>query len=341
MSFYIPLTGGNTCQNLLVAQNVALPHECWPDDTTINGRAGKVEKCSSARCGRFEGAEAVPLQCPPLKRTPNVLLVPGGGQQGDSGPGKGLARTLVRSFLSVAQCGQSQGNFWRSNWSALGQHQAWTTCFVEYPAGQYAITLAKYAPKMSVRSVIEFMRLTKQSPTMPAQMLTENCFRRLDWIVRHSKYSCYGKLKLRCLWRPLRQWRLYAAEEEVCTTMSKKHWQISWHGRKSSGFRASTLCRYHGYRYFREVPAIFSCAPYVQLLVSNERWYGDSVAHLSTRTSTCNSDSTAVCLRRANSPGLPEATMNAVSGLGYVSVYILTAAVTLHLRILGMCSCPS
>lgn len=44
---------------------------------------------------------------------------------------------------SIAQCEQSQGNFWQCNWNVLGHHHAWSICFIKYLAAQYPVTLAR------------------------------------------------------------------------------------------------------------------------------------------------------------------------------------------------------
>jgi hypothetical protein len=55
------------------------------------------------------------LQYPLLKCTPIFLDVLKRKKQGDSGLEDDLGRILVPVFLSVAQCRQSQGDFWQHN----------------------------------------------------------------------------------------------------------------------------------------------------------------------------------------------------------------------------------
>jgi hypothetical protein len=60
--------------------------------------------------------------------------------------GELLDQDLVPVILPIAQHRQSQCNFSQRNWNILGHHHAWSTCFVEYPTGQYPIILSKCAP---------------------------------------------------------------------------------------------------------------------------------------------------------------------------------------------------
>lgn len=88
--------------------------------------------------------------------------------------------------ISTAPCRQFQGNLWQSNWYWLGHHLAWTTSFIKYLLVQYPITLAKWAPRnvhciLSVWGKIYWP--TKQSPTVSAQTLIENCCSCPEWIV--------------------------------------------------------------------------------------------------------------------------------------------------------------
>jgi hypothetical protein len=103
----------------------------------------------------------------------------------------GLARTLVLAFLSMAHCGQPQGNIWRCDWNGLRHCRACTTCFIEYPAAQCPLILEKCAWKRTVSSAIESMRQNARayetlsnSTTVSAQKLSENCSWCLDWNVR-------------------------------------------------------------------------------------------------------------------------------------------------------------
>jgi hypothetical protein len=99
--------------------NLALPHKYRPNDAWIEGLLKKCQEYCGPRYSHFERTAAAFVLYRPLKRTP-LFYVPKESNQGDSGLLNNLVRILAPAFLSVAQCMQSQGSYWRCDSNGLG-----------------------------------------------------------------------------------------------------------------------------------------------------------------------------------------------------------------------------
>jgi hypothetical protein len=143
---------------------------------------------------------------------------------------------------------------WSRYWNGLRQH-AWTTCFLEYPAGQYPVSLAN-CPPANVSKQHHWMYERQNIwayETVPNNTSpnTEYCCTCLDWIVLCGFTSLQILLIIEIQ---------YAIPSETCSVSEehmaakkgsssahcwRNYWQISWHGIWPRGLRACTHCKWY------------------------------------------------------------------------------------------------